>query len=116
MISYSDVAKIISGLANLAKKIKNHELTEQVWQLQQMIMDLMAENTDLRAKLENTQRNMDFNTKAEFRDGSYWMPGDKTPFCARCWEVDHKIVHLEATSYGGYICPEEIYQQNLNKK
>lgn len=115
MVSFSDAAKALNVIAEIAKRIKNYELTEQVADLRGMLMDLLAENTQLKAELEKAQQNSDFSKKAVFKDGMYWLEGDDTPFCQRCWEVDSNMVHLEKGMYGGYFCPEEIYQREIHE-
>lgn len=116
MVSFSDAAKALNVIAAIAKRLKNYELTEQVADLRGMLMELLAENTQLKADLVEAQQNSDFAKKAIFKDGKYWLNGDDIPFCQRCWEVDHNMVHLEKTTYGYYICPEEIYQESKRQK
>lgn len=116
MVSFSDVSKSISAIAEIAKRIKNYELTEQVSDLRGLLMDLLDENTQLRSELEKAQLNSDFAHKAVFKDGMYWLKGDSTPFCQRCWEIDHNIVHLGPAGYGTYYCPEELYQRKIHRK
>ncbi|MBT9262798.1 hypothetical protein [Lacticaseibacillus paracasei] len=115
MVSISDAAKAVNAIAKIAKRIKNYELTEKVADLQGLLMDLLAENTQLKAELTEAQHNSDFANKATLKDGAYWLDGDAVPFCQRCWEVEHNMVHLDKTGYGAYICPEEIYRRELHK-
>lgn len=115
MATISDVSKSIGTIVEIAKRIKNYELVREVGDLQRMAFELFAENAELRAQLAAAKRNNDFADKATFRDGMYWVEGDNTPFCQRCWEVDHNMVHLEKTEYGSYLCPEELYQRKINR-
>jgi hypothetical protein len=107
----SEVSDTIGTIVDIAKRIKNYELVKEVGELQRMTFELFAENSKLRSELEVAKRDNDFNAKTTFRDGVYWVDGDDTPFCARCWEADRKMIHLQTTDWGGYICPEELYRE-----
>ena len=45
----------------------------------------------------------------EFRKPFYYRKNDPVPYCARCWEVDKKLVHLDGPYYVENI---EMYDCN----
>lgn len=113
---YSDISAAIHDVTNMAKAVHNQELSDKVFELSTMLMDLSNENMELKHKVDELQQDDDFQKNATFRDGDYWIDGDDIPFCARCWEADRVKVHLVRTSYGTWMCPNEIYNKALHEK
>jgi hypothetical protein len=104
--------KTISRIATEAQKI---EITAQVIELQQTLLTLLAQNTEMAGKinaLEATLRDREARLQRQeefaFSRNSYWMVNGEDsigPFCSRCFDVDDKPVRMHPTHEGFYRCP-----------
>ena len=104
--------KTITGVMKDAGRI---DLTQQVIELQQTLIALLGENTELaghKHELEKRLRELDstLDQKEEFvfdRDAYWRVDGDSTvgPFCSKCFDVDSKTVRMHKAQSGYSMCP-----------
>jgi len=111
-------AILLKKLKVVGDKIKDAEFRGLVADLDLALSKTKIDLSDAldeaqRLKGENSRLQEMLDQKSEFtsRNGVYYKEGDKMPFCSRCLEVDHRMVHLSfnvAASYGGgrYECPQ----------
>jgi hypothetical protein len=96
-------------LATAVHEIKNLELYERVLNLNAGIMDLVEENRQLRAKIEQLEKSLVLRDNMKFKEPFYYQDGDQTPFCPACFETNIRAVHAvrEWTDEQqvGWICP-----------
>lgn len=73
----------------------NIDLVKQVMSLQSQVQEIQDENRILRDRAREAEEKLGFAGSLEFRAPFYLSKEDPTPFCARCWEVDRRAVHLK---------------------
>ena len=88
------VLDTIKDLAVLVQKADNLELLKHVLALQSQVQDMFNENRTLRDKVGALEATIELARSLSFRAPFYFVVGDETPFCPRCWEVDRKAVHV----------------------
>ncbi len=81
-------------VANAVHEIKNLELYGRVLDLNRGIMDMVEENRNLRAKVEELQQTLQLKEKMVFKQPFYYQNGDATPYCPACWELKNSAIHL----------------------
>jgi hypothetical protein len=105
------VVKLATTLANpelyqaaTKANVEALELSNKNIELQRKIGELESQVSDLEAKLKLTGE--------VFREGEFvYRVGDPGGFCSRCWDVEHKLVHIIRMDKGkdrgtGPGCPE----------
>jgi hypothetical protein len=88
-------------IMKLAGKIANPELVQAVTKANIEALELSQANIDLQkivSALQNQVADLEGKLKLTgevFRDSGFvYLEGDPDGFCSRCWEVDHKLVHI----------------------
>src|SRR5258707_5280560 len=81
-------------VANAVHEIKNLELYGRVLDLNRGIMDLVEENRDLRAQVEELNKKFQLREKMTFKEPFYYQDDDATPYCPTCWEAKSSAIHL----------------------
>jgi hypothetical protein len=88
-------------VVKLAGKIANPELVQAATKANIEALELSQQNIELQKKateLEGQIRDLDEKLKLTgevFREGGFvYRQGDPDGFCSRCWEVDHRLVHI----------------------
>lgn len=115
MVDIGTAIATIKTMASVVQQAGKLELTQQVIDLQQTLLALVAQNSTLTADVAQLQAdNRRLREEAEqrgllkFQRESYWrQDGDNKegPFCSRCFDVDRKVVRLHAAYQGYYVCP-----------
>lgn len=70
------------------------------------VMAMMAENKELRDKVDDLTGKLELKAKMEFKAPFYYQSGDEIPFCQRCFEAEHKAMHLNELNNGSWQCKE----------
>jgi hypothetical protein len=86
----------MKDVVTLVQKTDNIELVKQVLALQSQALEMQEENRSLRDRTKELEQKLDFAKSLHFEAPFYVAPGDKVPFCARCWEVDRRGIHLKS--------------------
>ena len=100
----------IKEVAKLVKDIGNMELYQKILDLQGEVMELTQANHDLQTRVRELDDIVSKAGRMTFRSPFYYLDGDPTPLCPRCWEVDKNAVHYpepRSTAIGPrYVCLE----------
>jgi hypothetical protein len=81
-------------VAKAVEEIHNLELYQRVLNLHSDIIQLVEENTRLRAENQDLNTRIKLREKMQFKEPFYYQEGDQTPFCAACWECNGAAVHV----------------------
>jgi hypothetical protein len=81
-------------VANAVHEIHNLELYERVLSLHSDIIGLVEENKALREKNEELAKTIALTKAMTFAEPFYHQKGDKTPYCASCWEAKKAAIHV----------------------
>jgi len=84
----------VKEIADLIKKLNDVDLYRKIVGLEGEILDLTRQNRQFQQEVEELQATVDIQHKLEFRAPFYWVEGDKTPYCAKCWESQKKAIHM----------------------
>jgi hypothetical protein len=105
-------------VANAVHEIKNIELYARVLDLNRGIMDLVEENRNLHAEVEDFKKRFKLREKMEFKEPFYYQGDDETPFCPACWERTATPIHLifvfereDATRWDCKVCSNTFMDQ-----
>jgi hypothetical protein len=85
----------------LATQIANPELVQAATQANIEALELSGKNLELRKQAEELENQVK-ELKAQlaltgefFRDGDLvFREGEQRGYCSRCWDVEHKLVHI----------------------
>ena len=89
------IVDTMKDVVTLVQKTDNIELVKQVMSLQSEALEMQEENRSLREQVSELRRALDFAKSLRFEEPFYRAPDDSVPFCARCWEVDRRAIHLK---------------------
>ncbi|MGH9739815.1 MAG: hypothetical protein ACRD4X_14700 [Candidatus Acidiferrales bacterium] len=111
-----DPISTIKSISELIKKYNDLELMGKIVELQTEVYELQTESLALRRQLEE-------RTKMQMRGPHeyFYQEGDEVPFCPKCWESEHKAIHLPNShdfgSYHGRICRvcRQSYKEGPNR-
>ena len=96
-------------IVDLLKKGSTIEAQEKIMELREAAIALQEENIELKQKTNELEELLARKGNMTFKTPFYYAEEDDIPFCPRCWEVEHKAVHLPApfNSAAGpnYRCP-----------
>jgi len=85
----------IKDVVTVVQKADNIELVKQVLSLQSQALDMIEENRELRERVRVLEATLNLAKKLSFRAPFYFAEGEDVPLCPRCWEIDHRAVHLQ---------------------
>lgn len=88
------ILETLKDVATLVQKADNIQLLKEVLALQTQAQELLEDNRKLKARIQELEAALDLVQSLEFRAPFYHAPGDETPFCPKCREVDRRAVHL----------------------
>lgn len=100
----------VRDVAVLVQKADNIDLLKHVLALQTQVQEMLEENRALKARVGDLEELLTFAKSVSFNEPFYFAENDRTPFCARCWEVSKTAVHLVCIAKEGdeerWDCPE----------
>jgi hypothetical protein len=88
----------LEDLKEIAEFVKEHgddALYKKVIALQEKIINFNREETQLKIQLKDAKEKIAHKSKMIYKKPFYVQEDDDQPFCAVCWETDHKAIHLE---------------------
>ena len=88
----------IKELAELVKKFNDIELNRRILTLESEVLDLSREKRRAEEKVEQLEQKLKFSKELTFKEPSYWLEGDSTPYCSGCWESSKLAIHLNRVS------------------
>ncbi len=98
----------IKSVAKIIKQTDNIELYSQILDIQGCIMELLQQNNDLRAQVDELQTKLKTKEKLVFLNNAYWIENSDQkdgPFCSNCWDTKQIMVRLLERHKGIYSCP-----------
>ena len=108
------------AILDVLKKYKDPELVNNYLEMQERAINAEAAKLELKRRCEELEQALTIKGKLRFEKPFYYMDGDASPFCPRCWESDHRAIHVVfhgETGYGPhYSCPNckfDITHPNL---
>lgn len=94
MSIYDGLRDIVSTI----QKIDNIELYRQILDLQREVLEVVAENTDLKGKLAEAEAQLSRKQDLRFEYNAYWagetLESSDGPFCAKCWDTRQQLVRM----------------------
>jgi hypothetical protein len=81
-------------IGDLVKKIGDIDLYRKIVALEGEVLDLTRANRELGNKVGELEQALGFAKTLTFNEPFYLVEGDKTPYCAPCWELKHDAVHV----------------------
>lgn len=105
-------AKAVAAFAQQSGKL---EITQQVIELQQTLLALIGQNTELTAEVASLKQELREREASQqqaeefvFDRQCYWRViegGTDGPYCSRCFDADDKAVRMHANNDGVVGCP-----------
>jgi len=100
----------LKEVGGILQKAGNIDLFNKLIEIQEKVIEVM--DRDLELKEENLRLKNEIATRKDlyFQNDVYWMksdqPGEKGPYCPKCYDVDKKIVHfIQAGDPDYFRCP-----------
>ena len=104
-------------VVKLATRIANPELVQAATKANIEALELSGKNLELRKRaedLESKVKGLEAQltlTGEVFREGPFvFREGERGGYCSRCWDVEHKLVHIIKISRKdgglGHGCPQ----------
>jgi len=84
----------IKEIADFVRQQGNEDLLKKVMGIQEQILKLSREETQLKIQLKDVKSKVDMHGKMKYQKPFYIQENDSQPFCSVCWENDHKAIHL----------------------
>jgi len=88
----------VKSIAKTVQQIDNIELYRNILNLQAQIMNLVDENSKLKAEISSLKEKLVIKENLIFHDDTYWIsdPDGKEdgPFCSNCWDTKQLIVRM----------------------
>lgn len=81
-------------IADIVKKLGDIELYRKIVELEGEIIELTRTNHTLELRVQELSSKLRFAEQLTFKEPFYYAEGDPVPFCPKCWEGDHKTIHL----------------------
>jgi ribosomal protein S27AE len=100
----------VKDVAKLAQEYGKIDLYQKAVDLQSQVTDLAAQNfvlsmalTESRQQIADLQDKLRLKGQVEYRRGVYYIKKDDGtndgPFCSRCWEADHLLIHVDRNDH-----------------
>jgi hypothetical protein len=111
--NFKDVLKIADAANNL-------DLYKKLAELQTSVLGLQEENRELKDRVGQLTQQVSLKEKMHFTAPFYYQEGDKTPFCAACFEGrEHLAIHVtlvfDDSSETRWDCPTCKYVYLISK-
>jgi hypothetical protein len=81
-------------LADLIKVLGNVDLHKKIVELEGEIINLSQNNNELLKSIKELKDQIQLEHNLVFKPPFYYAPNDEVPYCPKCWEADHRAVHL----------------------
>ena len=88
----------MKDMVSTIQKIDNIELYRQILDLQREVLQVVAENTELKGKLAEAEAQLSRKQDLRFEYNAYWtgetLEASDGPFCAKCWDTRQQLVRM----------------------
>jgi hypothetical protein len=115
MVDLGTAIATLKSVAAVVRESGKIDLTQQVIDLHQTLIALLADNAELVSKNRDLQEHMaEISAVLEAREAfvfdrnAYWRSEGQTadgPFCSRCFDADSKAVRLTQNTKAIGVCP-----------
>jgi hypothetical protein len=115
----------VKEVADLIRKFNDIDLNRRIVNLENEVLDLSRDKRRLEEKVEELERTLKLRKDLYFYEPFYWMKGDTTPYCPRCWEAQNAAVHVTFghdnngnQAYSAWQCPscqQHYYPKELRQ-
>ena len=97
----------LKEVADLAKKLGAIDLYRRIASLEGEVIDLTRHKRYLEERVAELERALKFKDDLRFREGFYWIEGDRTPFCPGCWDSKRDAIRLARAPHNAteLLCP-----------
>jgi rubrerythrin len=93
------VVENMKDVADLVRKFNDIELNRRILKLEEEVLDLSRDKRRAEEKIEELERALKFKGELTFKDPYYWLEGDKSPYCAGCWDSKHLAVRVVTVTH-----------------
>lgn len=94
-------------IVELLKKGATLEAQEKIMELREKVIELEEENISFKKEITNLKSLLAFSQQMKHNKSLYYVEGDETPYCPRCWESNKKGIHLIYHVFNKiHYCPE----------
>lgn len=103
----------------VAQKVDNIPLVQNLMDAQKQIFDLLEENHQLKERIQQLEKAEDISAKIERHEDAYITLADdpqKRIYCSCCWDQKKALVQGQKTTEGAYLCPSCGYNGYYDKK
>ena len=94
----------LKDVASLAQRVGEIELYKKIVDLEGEVRNITRENRQLEDHVIELEKRLNLRAAMTFKPPFYYQDGDKTPFCAPCFEGDEVAVHLGKTLGENWLC------------
>jgi hypothetical protein len=91
-----DVIATVKEVANAVKKYNDVPLMNQVFDLQQALLELQTDYIETKKQLDDARTTLEIRQSIHKRGEYFYKDGDEEPLCAKCWQKDDKPVYMSA--------------------
>lgn len=104
---------------NVAQKVDNIPLVNELIDAQKQILDLIHDNEELKKINAKLQEINEISDKIErHKDAYVTLKGDDNNiiYCSSCWDNEHKLIQAQIDErWGEYYCPACKYKGYYDK-
>ena len=95
-VTYQMIKDAAKAAKDEAERLENQPMLQCVLSLSSLAVEAVAENMDLRLKVQELTEQLNKRATMTFRDKVYWSddPRDPGPFCPTCWKKDNKAIPI----------------------
>jgi hypothetical protein len=95
-----DIINTAKEVANAVKKFNDVPLMNQVFELQQALLDLQNETMTLKQQLEAANKKLNVRGTVIKRGTYFYKTEENDPLCPSCWQKNDLPVYLLPPEYG----------------
>jgi regulator of replication initiation timing len=99
----------IKSIAGVIQKVDNIELYRKILDLQAEALELIEQNSSLRAENIRLKEINKIQSNLVFKGNKYWLKKEESkmegPYCSKCWDSNNKLLRMhDLDDY--FHCPE----------
>jgi hypothetical protein len=119
MVAVDDVIKKVREVGELVKQFNDIPLNRRILELENEVIDLAREKRRADQEIEELRDRLSFKGRLDFRPPFYFLEGDETAFCPKCWEGKERLAsHLvfqDGTYAKRWNCPQCGWHHDVSK-
>jgi hypothetical protein len=99
------ILETIKDAVVLVQKADNIEFMRQLLQVQGEAGSMVEEIYALKARIRELETAKDIAGRLRFGPPYYLLSDEPHPYCVRCWDEFHRLIHLVQPAEGRWDCP-----------